>query len=209
MKTVQLLTWLFALVGGLAQVRGDVFTNYRTMDKLYPIDTNVEPAVLKGGPASRPAELDPAGNWGEVTAGLQLGLRFKTNTFAIGEPIIGYAFIRNATTNAVSYMEYMEMHSPGCDYTVVGPEGQKLLYRLGIPLLGHSLSRPVSPGDQHRVWVRLDKAFDLSRPGKYQVTAVGKYPITAEKRSVPFRSAPAVIQILGTNAPGSGSNNTR
>jgi hypothetical protein len=41
--------------------------------------------------------------------------------FCVGEPIIEYAFKRNASTNTVSDMAYMEMHSPERDYTVVGP----------------------------------------------------------------------------------------
>ncbi len=201
MNTLRLMAWLFALVGGLAQARSERFTNYITVDDHYPIDTNVEPAVLKGGPESRLAAADPEGHWGEIIGGLQLGLRFKTNTFRSGEPIIGYAFIRNIATNVEEYTLYMDMHSPGCDYRVTGPDGLGIAYRLPTPIWGHNLRKSVSPGCQNRVWVRLDKAFDLSRAGTYQVTAVGKYPIRAEKRSAPFSSAPAVIHILGTNTP--------
>ena len=39
------------------------------------------------------------------------------------------------------------------------------------------LSVLVERGSQHRTWARLDKVFDLQKPGRYSVLALGSVPL--------------------------------
>jgi hypothetical protein len=52
----------------------------------------------------RPAELDPQGNWGQISAGLQLSVRLSTNRFVAGQPIDLTVILRNTTTNGLTLL---------------------------------------------------------------------------------------------------------
>src|ERR1035438_8320956 len=60
--------------------------------------------AAKGRPESRPAELDPEGHWGTVTAGVQLSIRLSKNFFALGQPIEATVTLRNVTTNSMNLL---------------------------------------------------------------------------------------------------------
>ena len=54
---------------------------------------------------SLPAEKFPEGNWGQITNGCQLSLRFTQNTYKQGNSITAILLLRNLT-NQMTYLMY-------------------------------------------------------------------------------------------------------
>jgi len=72
----------------------------------------IEEAAIKAGEC-RPAELDPEGHWGTVTAGFQLSLSSHTNVFVVSNAMPVTVILRNISTNTLlrlSMTDNQEMH---------------------------------------------------------------------------------------------------
>ena len=52
---------------------------------------------------SRPTEDDPEGNWGQISEGFQLSIRFSKDTFTNGEPVIASILLRNVSDRPITY----------------------------------------------------------------------------------------------------------
>src|SRR5207247_4417721 len=52
---------------------------------------------------SRPPGEDPQGNWGVVSEGFQMSVRFDKESFVVGEPIVATVVIRNVSDRPLWY----------------------------------------------------------------------------------------------------------
>jgi hypothetical protein len=171
---------------------------FRTYDAQLVTDTNVQEVVSPAGPEGRPAVQDPDGHWGPPTEGFQLSVRFLTNTFLVGDPIVAYAYLRNVTNTYLDYIVgWGPKASPACDVVISDAHGQELpCKKLFNTLIISARSRHVQPLMQHRYWVRLDNIVDLRSPGEYAVRATAEVGSLDRKRTTNISSAPAVIRII-------------
>ena len=186
--------FVFHAHGGAAQT----FGTYRAQ---VSTDTNVQEVVPSGGPESRPADQDPDGHWGAPTEGFQLSVRFPTNTFLLGDPVVAYAYLRNVTNSYREYFFGLEpMASPVCDVVICDARGQELPCKKGFNLMGSSGTSRVQPLMQHRYWVRLDNIADLRRPGEYTIRTTAVGVSMDRKRRIDITSGPAVIRIIARDS---------
>ena len=131
-------------------------------------------AALKA-PECRPADQDPAGNWGEVTEGFQLSVRFPTNHYSPGDSVVATVILRNVSTN---FLQYTREFASGKFFntTVVGPDGS-IQGRTDFhepptieERLSHVIIDPkpciVRPQTQVKWDIKISAFYNLSEPGK-------------------------------------------
>lgn len=170
---------------------------FRTHDAQVSVDTNVLEVVLSGGPESLPSNEDPEGHWGSTVEGFSLSVRFPTNLFVAGEPIVGYAFLRNTTDRRRDYIiDTSRRPGGGCDFVITDPLGKELVQRPNSIGFGSLRSHGVPPLTQDRHWARLDKTFDLSAPGEYKVRAKATVVTLDGKKTVEINSGPALVRVI-------------
>src|SRR5208283_2339530 len=90
---------LVLLLAAIISVSGAGDTNkvFLTEDGFLRVDRARKLEEAKKSKESLPAEEFPEGNWGTVTNGFQLSLRFEKTAFARGEPIVAVLLLRNTT----------------------------------------------------------------------------------------------------------------
>jgi hypothetical protein len=146
-----------------------------------------------GLPESRPSELDPEGHWGGAVGGFQMSIRFSTNRFEVGVPIVATVLIRNAGTNAIILMA---PHSSSIEFLATDIYGKSLL-AMGTSKV--TVSGPTSlriPGHrQIRYSFDLGKMFNFTKPGSYRVIARRNllYKLTEK---IELSSAPATVEVV-------------
>src|ERR1035437_5486511 len=74
---------------------------------------------------SRPANDDPEGNWGAVSEGFQLSIRFPKESFTNGEAIVASILLRNVTNTPLTY--YVSFPRDVEQELVLKKQGQRLL----------------------------------------------------------------------------------
>jgi hypothetical protein len=135
---------------------------------------------------SRPADQDPEGHWGKVVDGFQLSLRFERQEFSNGEPIIVSILMRNVSDKRLTYIRETVNGRPSPIYVAVWKEQEKLKLETDDNLVPRASATKVDlyPRTQHRYRLRLDKFYDLSKPGVYSVqaeygplTPIGPFPV--------------------------------
>lgn len=144
-------------------VTDDGFLSIRHSDKLEEAKKSNE---------SLPAERFPEGNWGAITNGFQLSLRFEKKVFTNGEPIRAIMLLRNTTTNRL--LAYTAAFSP-----TRGPIGLKVLSESGgvIPPISNEIDtissrgRSLSPRTQHKYVEYVERTFAVQTNGNYKVRA--------------------------------------
>lgn len=125
-----------------------------------------------------PAENDPGGNWGQATNGVQISVRFYQTNFILGHPVEAVVLIRNVGEAPLNFMWAAWVHY-SCNLTM-RLDGETLLPR--IPRVEPDVAKHdgsagtdlVFSGTQKREVLRLDKIFDLSRAGTYEIVAERK-----------------------------------
>jgi hypothetical protein len=141
-------------------------------------EADVKELVL-GGPEGKyghellPAEEDSEGNWGMPTNGIQMSARFYKTNFTVGDPISVVILLRNVgQTNlpdgGASWVNYPYLLTLRCDEELIEPVVPAV--KPG-PHDGSAWGGSIVPGTQARDVLRIDKIFDLSRPGAYKLTA--------------------------------------
>jgi hypothetical protein len=139
-----------------------------------------------------PAEQFPGGNWGELTNGVRLSIRVcDTNLISntnsvVGMPLHIAILLRNEGDSVLRYVSAHWVNYPffltlTCNGTRLTPLIPPL--KEG-PHEGSLFGRSVSPCSQHREMLRLDKIYDLSRPGDYEVSAEFKKKAWSAKSGV-------------------------
>lgn len=143
-------------------------------------------------PECRPAELDPQGHWGEISAGLQLSARFPTNVFTTGQPITLSVILRNTTTNALTVPGPLAWFM---DLAVV-TQDDKPLRQTKSPkwLLTGGGDTGLLPLSQTRLTYTLNEMFDLATPGKYRVYAERRSPQSSDLATT--RSGTAELTVI-------------
>ena len=131
---------------------------------------------------SRPAHLDPEGNWGEPSSGMQMSIRLEKSTYKVGEPVNATIIVRNLDQKSREYrVFYPDERGFGLSLFAQGRAGPVLskidsratnefgkVSRLPITKVGHFW---LSPATQQKHEVRLDRIYDLTRPSSYMVSA--------------------------------------
>ena len=145
-------------------------------------------------PGSDPAE---GGAWGDSTTGLQVCLRPATNTLNLGESVIVYAFLRNATNRAVEYAIDVGLKpAAACDFVLTDAKGREQPYLpTAVGAIGSSRTKRIPPLTQDRYWVSLDKIFRLA-PGDYRLVATARVVTPDGKRFISVSSGPMALKVL-------------
>jgi hypothetical protein len=183
---------IFVLLTTASVYAGDIQTNRVWITRIGSvfIESNhvrmidpVKIAEARKLPECQPAELDPAGNWGEVCEGFQMSSRLSKTNFTTNEPVVVTTLIRNVTD-----LELWFTQGPPMPPTLTVVRGQEQLPRKedleDLTPVERSLRAvirsphfcSVHPGTQRRETVRLDQMFDLSVPGEYTVSAKRRIP---------------------------------
>jgi hypothetical protein len=148
---------------------------------------------------SLPAKDFPEGNWGEVTNGFQLSLRFNKTAYTNGESIETILLLRNVTNQVIQlgYSKLLDSLDGPAKFQILSDTGQVIPehYYSPIPnwLPGANVDKSPQPGTQRRYVEHLDGEYHLTN-GTYSVCAsisMSYYgsPITQVK------SAPVTIKI--------------
>jgi len=152
-------------------------------------------------PECRPAELDPDGHWGAVICGFQMGLRFSTNTFVLGEPIEATVIIRNTTTNSLTLFapqaESLQILVTNGSKDVL-PESPKKLMISGPASLRFPERR------QLRYSLAMDKKVIFPAPGTYHIKVKRLVQADTGNGNVELSSTAARLVLLprnGTSRP--------
>jgi hypothetical protein len=149
------------------------------------------------GAEQLPAEQDPAGNWGSVTNGLQLSARFYTTNLVTGQPLTAVILVRNLGPREVTrgggssanYNYFLTLHRDG---RLVAP----LIPPLKSDHDGSAWHYDFPVGTQLRETLRLDKIFDLTQPGKYELFVEGGAFRAGSNTPIKARSGTATFRIL-------------
>jgi len=126
--------------------------------------------LAKNLPESRPAELDPEGNWGPLASGLQLGIRLSTNTFVSGQPIRATVILRNTSTNSIVLPTFGPW-SIDLNALDGGHQALKAANRSKWYTYSGTANLPLTPKRQLSYVFDLNDIFDLRTPGKYYLSA--------------------------------------
>jgi len=150
-----------------------------------------DPALITEAKKTReslPAKDFPEGNWGEVTNGCQLSLRFAKLTYTNGEPIEAVLLLRNVTNHVIQFYNFRSEFSGPIRIRVTTDAGQQIREtNLGGDYLSGG-SQPLFPGTQVKYLERVDSVYDLTN-GTY--TMLAYKPID----SFEVKSAPVTIEI--------------
>lgn len=151
----------------------------------------------------------PEGNWGQVTNGCQVSLRFPKRAFTNGEPIIGTVIVRNVTNQDVYYFYHPSGQRNGpVGYVVTTSSGRTLPNPDVSRFFQGGRTYTLEPGTQHRHLKDLSKDYHLMN-GAYSVhaeicTLVFPPPIVDGKPKGVYamvKSAEVPITIVATNLP--------
>lgn len=122
-----------------------------------------------------PASEFPGGNWGSVNGGFQLSLRFETNVFAPGFPVVGIILLRNVTNCVLTYHAVGIQGRGGPIQLVVTDADGK-----SVPLKSDEINvisvRDVRlfPGTQQKFYERIDSIYNLPTNGIINIEAALK-----------------------------------
>jgi hypothetical protein len=157
-------------------VRGLSSTNkiYVEDDGFLSLNYAEKIEVAKKTRESLPAESFPEGNWGLITNGFHLSLRFEKEVFTNGEPIAAIILLRNISDKVLTYRAAFPSGAPQA-----GPIALKVFTETGemvAPIANDFRSvstrgRSLHPESQHKYLQPLDKEYNLKTNGTYFVTA--------------------------------------
>jgi len=148
---------------------------------------------------SLPAKEFPEGNWGHVTNGFQLSLRFDKQAYKNGEQITAILLIRNTTNRTIKYLNDFPV-----EYSVINASGQRLASKYEhMPFPRSGGYRDLPRETQHKYLERLDGVFVLTN-GNYSVQAILPAPYSkyADGKSValtPFSEIKSAIVLIKIN----------
>jgi len=128
---------------------------------------------------SRSADDDLEGNWGTVSEGFQLSVRFDKPVYAFGESITAMIVLRNVS---VEDLQYHELLGLGRDFKmlVVNEQGRALA-DLAEHSRGKIRRQTLFKGTQHRFEVNLERRFDLRAPGEHVISVTRQVPEQASR----------------------------
>jgi hypothetical protein len=144
-----------------------------------------------------PVEKDAGGNWGKATNDLMVSVRTSGDTFTNGQPVVLVILLRNTGQEQfqipdASWMNYLYELRLLRDGQIVEPAIPR---KKPDPADGSAWSFPIQTCSQRRDDVRLDKIFDLSRVGNYEITAERAVNVAGKQPGVTVCSGIAKFQI--------------
>ena len=158
----------------------------------------IPPPLPAGSLEEGPVGNDPLGNWGPVESGAQLSLRLATNRFVVGQMVTAYVILRNDSRDIVEY-NFARLQGGLCNFSLWNAEE---LRGIVLPLAPRSIVHSqILRGTQHRSWARLDKVFDLSRPGRYVVRAISCLVLDKNGTVTTVVSGPVQVEIMAPSPP--------
>jgi hypothetical protein len=169
-------------------------TNYVTVDR---VRGDLPVAIGDQLPEeSKPAIEDKEGKWGPVVAGAQISIRFKKETFRMGDRIEAVILLRNASTNELQYITAFGRNE---DFyiTVIDDNGTRIAELANRRAASSGVSR-LEAGTQHRFRVNLEDRFKLEKPGTYAVCVRRGIPDANERNVVDVPSSWAFISLVAT-----------
>ncbi len=138
--------------------------------------------LAKKAKESRPAHLDPEGNWGEPSSGMQMSIRLDKSSYKVGESVNATIIVRNLDQKPREYMVLLPLDLGfGLSLFVSGKpvpvptksearEPNAFGKRLSRLIMG-GRSFGLSPKEQRKHEMCLDWFYDLIQPGSYQIMA--------------------------------------
>jgi len=182
----------------LSQIPADIFITdrdsvFNAVDGAQVLRTSMEEALKL--PECRPAQRDSEGNWGEVTNGWQLSLRFPKATYSVGEPVEGMIILRNVSTNI---MRYPVALSGGFAITWARKDRDlKLRQELREPEgFSSSMGPTLYPRTQREFHVRFDQVLSTNSPNTFILSVRTRVPKIHEQGIAEVSSGEAAIQVL-------------
>ena len=163
---------------------------------------------------------DSSWNWGNVSEGVEMGARFTRNAYGAGQSIELEILVRNVSQQPshfaggaapiddfkITLSDDQNRTVPELRDLVPSTEAdfQRRLNRAGAR--SNPKPYPLLPGTQHIYVIRLDELFDLSRPGKYFVTATHGVPKLDGSGYNEVNSGTAIAEVPGDPKRASLSN---
>jgi len=195
-----LLTFTVSLTSAGAQ------RTYKTLDIVQWIGTNGLPAHVENAAACRlpgedlPADQDTNGNWGFLSEGFQLSIRFEKTAFSNNEPIVASIILRNVSESLLEHVS----SKPDKTEFILHNEGGIPVERIDVFRQSATIQQivmgasrwPLNPGEQRKYKVVLNQLFDLSRPDTYFVTTSRSVPRLVGTGFGEVLSGIATIQIV-------------
>ena len=160
-------------------------------------------------PECRPTELDPAGNWGQVSEGLQLSLRLAKTNYATNEPVVATLITRNVTDADLWYLlglpttlEISVLRGGEKLARKDEPQGLTPFQQRMRQVVRNPHQRFIHPGTQRKEILQLSEMFDLSVPGDYSVSAKRGVPSLQDShRGAGLVSGTAAFRVVGGKEP--------
>jgi hypothetical protein len=182
--TTRFTCYFVATIISTLTLHGQPTTPYITYEGPPFTQTNISPKHMEDAQVareSRPAKLDPDGNWGAVVDGFQVGIRLERSSFTNGEPVRARILIRNVSDRLSTYLVWSERDP---DYDVALTENGRPIPRRDDTGLNSNISErlratrngstyhcPSPPGTQRAFTIDLSKVFALEPNGRYEVCA--------------------------------------
>ena len=166
---------------------------------------------------SRPAHLDPEGNWGEPSSGMQMSIRLDKSSYKVGELVNATIIMRNLEQKPKEYLVLLPFDLGfGLSLFVSGKpmpvptkaearEPNAFGKRLSkLVMGGHSFG--LSPREQRKHELCLNWFYDLAQPGSYQIMASRDIddPDSGGKSLISTKSA--AFEIVSGNGPDNRTN---
>ena len=141
------------------------------------------------------ADEDPDGNWGLVTDGFQLSIRFSKSTYTNGEPIEALVIFRNVSDRSREFVSSSAVDR-NLTFVIIDESGavlQKRAAEFDRFQDMHSDALPI--GGQTKSRHRVDAGFDFSNKGTYNVSVTRTVYSREGKSPIPVSSASAQIHV--------------
>lgn len=165
--------------------------------------TSYNPAEVEKLAECRPEALDLEGNWGAVSEGFRLSLRFPRSPYTNGTSITAVVLLRNVCSVDLKYrFEFpetdfrFEIYKDGMNSVPEVRNPWRQLGSMGVK------QWPVYRQTQRRFEIKVDKMFDLP-PGDYVAIVKRAVPRLGGEGSVFAESGKARFQVLASRAPSS------
>jgi hypothetical protein len=169
---------------------------------------------------SRPADEDPAGNWGPATQGFRLSIRLEKQTFTNGEPIVAFVLLRNVSDQHLRFPVFSERDTQGM-LVLRSPDGQvsqrgqqpgaSFRERASAARRGRILDWPSPVGTQRKFILDIARTFNVTN-GHYTATATRKVPDLQGTGFTNLVSGPvsfSVVSGVGSIVPAPSRRQTR
>ena len=162
-----------------------------------------------------PFEQDTNGNWGPVTDGMQVSLRFRQSKFTLGEKILACMILRNTTSGSSN--QWWRNGAPDFGYQFTLRQGTNVFTwmrpqqkHLEAPTGGSRSKYPLGvdpywyeaqPRTEGLVLAYVNRFFDLDQPGQYSMQVLINMPTMEGKGTTGIVSGTATFEVVEKSSP--------